>query len=289
MTRKRKWMLGVGLAAASGLAAIGLYAATHLTESKAIYAARQLRHAATDDDRAKAANDLAALGEPGLKRLVGFATSDDDAQRAAAVGAIEQSLGEIQSGDPRAGTIGSQLLDRFGGCDEKGKRAILALLPSVLAKAGATHAAKCQEAASVGLRMSDPAGRVLAIRLAIHPEVNLRREVVPLLAAAEPEVRRAALFAVATSSERELVSDEELFRWLHDPDEGVRRVCLDALVARERTDAEIMLGRRLTSPDPGERLKLILDLRYDDDVADPEPWLERLSRDDEPAVRAAAA
>ena len=31
------------------------------------------------------------------------------------------------------------------------------------------------------------------------------------------------------------------------------------------------------------------DLRYDDDVADPEPWLERLSRDPEPAVRAGAA
>src|SRR5205085_5919253 len=45
----------------------------------------------------------------------------------------------------------------------------------------------------------------------------------------------------------------------------------------------------LTHADPGERLKLLLDLRYDDDVADPEPWLERLSRDPEPAVRAGAA
>ena len=42
-------------------------------------------------------------------------------------------------------------------------------------------------------------------------------------------------------------------------------------------------------PEPGERLKLLLDLRYDDDVADPEPWLERLARDPEPAVRAGAA
>ena len=61
------------------------------------------------------------------------------------------------------------------------------------------------------------------------------------------------------------------------------------LVGRERSDAEIALGRRLTNPDPTERLKLLLDLRYDDDVADPEPWLERLSRDPEPAVRAGAA
>ena len=69
----------------------------------------------------------------------------------------------------------------------------------------------------------------------------------------------------------------------------MRKACRDALVARDRSDAEIALGRRLTHPDPTERLKLLLDLRYDDDVADPEPWLERLSRDSEPAVRAGAA
>jgi hypothetical protein len=66
-------------------------------------------------------------------------------------------------------------------------------------------------------------------------------------------------------------------------------VCHDVLVGRDRSDAEIALGRRLAHADPGERLKLLLDLRYDDDVADPEPWLERLARDPEPAVRAGAA
>jgi len=34
---------------------------------------------------------------------------------------------------------------------------------------------------------------------------------------------------------------------------------------------------------------LLLDLRHDDDVADPEPWLERLGRDPDPGVRAGAA
>ena len=32
-------------------------------------------------------------------------------------------------------------------------------------------------------------------------------------------------------------ADEDLFRWLHDPDESVRKVCHDALVSRDRTEA----------------------------------------------------
>jgi HEAT repeat protein len=120
--------------------------------------------------------------------------------------------------------------------------------------------------------------------------VKMRTEVVPLLGDPEAEVRRAALVAVATAGEGEpLVADEDLFRWLHDPDEGVRKVCHGALVSRDRTEAEIGLGRRLTNPDARERLKLLPDLRFADEVADPEPWLERLSRDIEPAVRAGAA
>ena len=66
----------------------------------------------------------------------------------------------------------------------------------------------------------------------------------------------------------------------------MRAICHDVLVSHERTEAEISLGRRLTNPDPGERLKLLLDLRYNELLRDPEPWLERLGRDIEPAVRA---
>jgi hypothetical protein len=139
------------------------------------------------------------------------------------------------------------------------------------------------------LSLPDSAARVVAIRLALHPEVKLRTEVVRLLADTEAEVRRAALVAVATTADGEvLVPDEDLFRWLHDPDESVRKLCRDALVSRDRTETEIRFGGRLTDPDALERLKLLLDLRYDDELSDPEPWLERLSRDIEPAVRAGA-
>jgi hypothetical protein len=118
----------------------------------------------------------------------------------------------------------------------------------------------------------------------------MRRETIQLLADPAAEVRAAALVATAMPGDgAPLVSDEDLFRWLHDPDDGVRTICRDALVNRDRTEVEIALGRRLTNPDPRERLMLLIDLRYGNELADPEPWLERLSRDIEPAVRAGAA
>jgi hypothetical protein len=290
VTRKRKWVLRLGLVAVVLVVGGGVWAATHLAELKAAYAARQLRHADTDEDRAKAADRLAALGDPGSTRLVGFVRSGEESQRVAAVAALDRLLAVLPAGDARAVAVGAQLHEAFPACDASGRRAILGLLPTVLAKTGGTHAARCREAVAVGLKLPDATARVLTIRLAMHPDVRMRADLVPLLSAPEPEVRRAALFAIADATEGEqLIGDEELFRWLHDPDEGVRAVCRDALVSRDRTEAEIGLGRRLVAPDPGERLKLLLDLRYDDDVADPEPWLERLSRDPEPAVRAGAA
>jgi hypothetical protein len=290
VTAKRKWVLRVGLLAVVLAAGAGTWAALHLDEVKAMYAARQLRHATTDDDRAKAADRLAALGDPGLERLVGFVRSGDDPARSAATAALDRHLDSLPEGDPRAAALGGRVLDALPACDAGGRRAVLELVPVILKKTGSAHAARCRDAVAAGLKMPDPAARVTAARLALLTDVNLRAEVLPLLSAPEPEVRQAALFAAACSPEGgQVIGDEELFRWLHDPDAGVRKVCRDALVSRDRSESEISLGGRLTHPDPLERLKLLMDLRYDDEVPDPDPWLERLGRDPEPAVRAGAA
>jgi HEAT repeat protein len=284
VTRKRKWLLAVVLA----LAVVGTWAVLNATALRAKYAAHQLRTATTDDDRAKAAERLLTLGDHGLAKLIEFVRGGDDASRAAATSALDRHLAALD--DPRAVTVAGHLLAAFDGCDAAGRRALLELLPTVLKRTGDVHATRCREAVAAGLRMPDPAARVLAVRLALHPDVKMRTDLLPLLGDPEAEVRRAALFAVASATDGEVViADEDLFRWLHDPDDGVRKVCRDALVNRERTEGEIALGRRLTDPDANERLKLLLDLRYPNDVADPEPWLERLSRDVEPAVRAGAA
>lgn len=290
MTAKRKWVLRVGLATGLVLAGVGTWAALHLAELKAGFAARQVRGASTPEERARAAEKLATLGEPGVAELVKLVRTGEDANRVAAAGALEHFFDGLPDGEQRAVTVAGQLLDAFPTCEPGGQRAILGLLPAILKKTGNAHANRCKAAVATGLQMPDPTARVLAVRLALHPEVKMRPNLLPLLSAREAEVRQAALFAAAVGGDGEqVIGDEDLFRWLHDPDEGVRKVCRDALVGRDRTEVEISLGRRLSDPDPLERLKLLLDLRYDDDVADPDPWLERLSRDAEPAVRAGAA
>jgi len=289
VTRK-KWMLRVGLLAILALAAAGAWAAVNVTALQARYAARQLRHATTDDDRARVADRLMGFGDHGLAQLIEFVRAGDDSCRAAAIGAIDRHLATLPDGDPRAVLVSGHLLDAFGGSNEAGRRTILELLPTLLKRTDSAIATRCRETILAGLQLPDPAARVLAVRLALHPDLKMRADLLPLLSDPEAEVRRAALVAVAAPTDSDpLIADEELFRWLHDPDASVRKLCRDALVSRERTEVEIALGQRLTDPDSSERLKLLLDLRYDNDLADPEPWLERLSRDIEPAVRAGAA
>ncbi|MBM3983456.1 MAG: hypothetical protein FJ304_24945, partial [Planctomycetes bacterium] len=286
-----KWKLRAAGLLLAGLVAGGTWAALNAPALRAKYAARQLASATTDEERARHAAALLGHGEPGVRKLVECAATGADPARAAAVAALDGHLAALPEGDARAVTIAGIVLDAFPGAPDAGKAALVRLVPNILKRTGTTHTQRCRAAAAEALKLSDLDARLVAARVALHPEVRLRAELVPLLAAPEPALRGAALFALAAAGEpgEQGLSDEELFRWLHDADASVRKVCYDALLGRDRTDPEIALGRRLTHADPGERLKLLLDLRYDHDVHDPEPWLERLSRDPEPAVRAGAA
>lgn len=289
MTPGKKWMSRVAAGLAIAVVAGGTWAGLNASALRARYAAQKLAAAATDDERAQWADRLVGYGAPGFDRLIACVSSGDAPARAAAAGALDRHLSALPDGDPRAVTICGSVLAAFPAASGPGREAILGLVPTILGRTGGTYADRCRAVAAEGLTMPDLGARLAAVRLAMHPEIRLRAEVVPLLAAPEPALRGASLFAVAGSGDGEQVlGDDELFKWLHDPDAGVRKVCHDALVTRDRSDAEIALGRRFTHADPAERLKLLLDLRYDNDVADPEPWLERLSRDPEPAVRAGA-
>jgi HEAT repeat protein len=286
---KRKWLIRSGAGIVFILAAIGFWAGMNISLLKARYAGHQLRSATTDEERTKAADQLASLGAPGLAKLVEFIQSGDDSCRTAAGGSLDRYLAALPDSDRRAVLVAGQVLDTFPHSDDACRKAVLGLLPNILKRTGNTYATKCREAIAAGLKMPDPDSRVLSIRMALHPDVKMRSELLHLLTDPEPRVRGAALFGVASVTDGEqVIADEELFRWLHDPDEGVRKVCYDALVSRDRSETEISLARRLSNPDPSERLKLLFDLRYEDDISDPEPWLERLSRDQEPAIRAGA-
>lgn len=286
--RKLLTRAGAALAVVAGLA--GTWAAVNRTALEAAYAARQLRAASADDARTRAADKLAGLGDHGLARLVELVRAGDEPCRTAAAAAIDRRLAGFPAGDPWAAAAAGRLFGAAANAGPDGRRAVLELLPALLKAASPGSAAGARAAVGGGLASADAPTRVLAVRLALHPDLGMRRDVVPLLGDPEPSVRRAALAAVATGDAGEpLLTDEDLFRWLHDADDGVRKVCHSALTGRGRTETEIAFGRRLTHPDPRERLALLLDLRYDQELADPGPWLERLGRDAEPAVRAGAA
>jgi hypothetical protein len=84
-----------------------------------------------------------------------------------------------------------------------------------------------------------------------------------------------------------VVRDDELLRCLHDPDPEVREMGELALRSRGRSPRDIRLGRRYTAPDPVERQKLLIDLA-DEEELDVAVWLDRLTADSDPAVRAGA-
>jgi HEAT repeat protein len=286
---KRKWVIRAAFWSFLVLAALGCWAGTNVSLIKVRYAAYQLRNASTDEERVRAGNQLVSLGTPGLIKLMDVIQSGDDSCRSAARDALNRHLADMPDGDRRAVLVAGQILDAFSKSAEAGRTAILDLMPNILKRTGNTYALKCRDAIAAGLKSSNIDTRILAIRLALHPDLKMRGELLSLLNDLEPRIRGAALFGVATASDTEqLLGDEELFRWLHDPDEGVRKVCYNVLVSRDRSETEISLARRLSDPDPRERLKLLYDLRYEEDVVDPEPWLERLSRDREPALRAGA-
>jgi hypothetical protein len=285
-----RWARRVLLGLALAVAGAGAWAVVNRAGLEAHYAARQLARATTDEDRARWAARLVALGDAGRSALVAGVTTGEPAVRAAVVAVVEKALGEAPEGDVSAAALADALLNQFPNCDAGGQEAVVTLLPGLMKRCGPAGGIKCRAVAEAGLKHPSPAARVAAVRAAMNPVLKLRAAVVPLLTAPEAEVRRAALFATGPATDDEpVVGDEDLFRWLHDPDEGVRRVCQDALASRGRTDVDVRLGRRLTHPDPAERLDLLLDLRADDEIADPEPWLERLARDTDSGVRAGAA
>ncbi|HEY2911288.1 MAG TPA: hypothetical protein VGI99_13645, partial [Gemmataceae bacterium] len=277
---------------AAGLAVVlliaGVWTGTHWSALRIRYAANRLESAASEDERTRWADSLAARGDEGTDRLLALLRTNDASVRASVAAALERHLQGMTANDPRGAVLGEKLLDQFANGSGDSCESLVGTLPRILDDCGALHREKCRNAVATALKLPSVAGRLAAIRAAMNPEVDLRGAIVPLLDAAEPEVRRAALFAVGPATDAAtVIGDEELFRWLHDADGGVRALCREALLSRGRTETEIGLGRRLADPEPGERLKLLLDLRYDD-LADPEPWLERLSRDANPGVRAGA-
>lgn len=275
--RGRVWAKRVALGVALVLLVGGGTAALNWTSLNARYAGHKFRSATTTDDRTHWATQLLALGE--VQPLIEPFRSDD----AAACEAVIAALRSHPTEHARA------FLEGFGSFSDAGKLAALELVPDLAKGADAELTDRCRAAVKQGMTGS-PDTKVRAIRLALRPEIAMKAEVAPLLQDPTAPVRRAAMLAVGPFQVNgpALVSDDALFRFLHDPDSEVRDLCESALLTRGFDGEQVQLARMLADPNPAERLALARALERPD-VANPAPWLERLARDVEPSVRVAAA
>jgi hypothetical protein len=136
------------------------------------------------------------------------------------------------------------------------------------------------------LQAEAPAIRLRAVLASQNRGMDLQEPVAALLSDPAAEVRRAAIVVVGPATD--VVLDETLLPCLRDPDADVRKLAELVLTNERRLSREhLQLGRLLTDPDPGMRLRVLELLRHVHDV-DPGVWLRRLSHDPAPSVRAAA-
>jgi len=261
--------------------------AMNWTAFRAGWTAKALHTATTDEARTAAAAKLVTLGAPALPRVLDAFRSDD----AAGCQALTAAFRTAWQDNPNFAAQCRPLLEDVSSYSAAGKDAVLDLALHAVKGPDAEVAELGRQAIRVGLQASANDAAVRAVVAASLPEAGLKAEVVPLLSDTRPDVRRAALLAVGTATPGEpVVSAEELFRWLNDPDVGVRAVCESALMTHGLDGDQIAAARKLTHPDAAERLQLLLDIRGQrEGLRDPGPWLERLSRDPDPAVRAGAA
>lgn len=149
---------------------------------------------------------------------------------------------------------------------------------------------RCRDWAVAGLAATDCDTRLAAIQLALREPLrkdqSLLALLVPHLKDESAGVRKAAL--VALGHAREVLGDDDLLPLLHDHDMEVQGLCAIALRSRGLSDQQIELARLISDPRPEARLQ-VLHFLHGEAAVEPGVWLRRLSQDEAPAVRAAAA
>ncbi|MFO0968876.1 MAG: hypothetical protein U0793_25260 [Gemmataceae bacterium] len=201
--------------------------------------------------------------------------------------AIIESRGPAQRLPAEAAKLAANLLER---ADAETNTAALRLARAFLERVPPGEGSGlCRVLALKGLGAGAVGTRLAALGVVVQTpfkkDQDLLQRVVPLLKDKEARIRKAALVALA--GERDLVPDDDLILLLHDPDLGVQDVCEQALRSRGLQDSHILLARLISDDDPAARLQVLDHLHRAPDLA-PGVWLERLTRDPAPAVRAAA-
>lgn len=283
--------------------------------------------AATEQDRDERAQRVAEFGADAVPPLLDRLAREDPRVCANAVAALAPLAKRWGDGDPRTHDLARNLGERFPHMTGPGQEAALelqlVLLPrdgGALVEAAGTLLTEAAKISAAGVRLralalaerlaeaapgrwvdvhrdlvrnalasGDAPSKVRALHLALHSalrkEQEIRERSVPLLGDAAPEVRRAALLVVGMAPE--VVRDDDLLPLLHDDDDGVRRLCADALRGRGLGAAHLKLAWLVTHREPAMRLEVLQHLADAEDL-DPGVWLARLTHDPDWAVRVAA-
>jgi hypothetical protein len=238
------------------------------------------------------------LDTPDSRQLSGaladhFATSNAVGQREALL--VWRALVSKQTGEAAPDWLTDQVTRALSlsaqNDSEETRPAALALAALLLQRdepAQGLLVDACRQLVAAGLKDHRAECRLDAVRLAAAPGVAQLELVRALLANpyAEPaaEVRATALLAL--NRQEELFSTDEVLPYLHDVDPEVRGVAEQTLKARGLSPAHLDLARQMTDPQPHVRAR-VPGLVHDFPDLDTKLWLERLSRDGSPAVRAA--
>lgn len=265
------------------LIAIGL-GVTYRAELSARYVGYQLQGVTDPDARTLLADDLVSRCPAAAGVVADLLETGSPAVRLAIIDAVGQKTMK----EPCFVSAAAAVLNAVPHLNDDAVEAALAITPStVLEPALAGQTKEAVTAAFAG----SSAARAAACRVATRPGIDLAESVVPLLADPDATVRKAAVLAIGPAGNGSpVVSEEELFKLLSDPSMAVRQVAAASLGMRGLDPQQIELGRKLTHPDARERMALLLELKFAGDaIKDPGPWLIRLSKDPDPAVRAGAA
>ncbi len=200
----------------------------------------------------------------------------------------------IESPDAQAG-VGQVLqgMMQVSISSSEQKLAVLELMALILGQDTTTNSEIIRHAKNMvnsGLRDSEATVRLAAIRLAVNPAMQLHEQIVPLLSkgSMDPsgDVRQLALLAVGEY--QKLISTDEVCLLLMDDEEEVRQTAERVLKLRGLSPMHIKMAKLVNDPMPASRAEVPALVLGSSDL-DSYLWMERLTRDPDPAVRAATA
>ncbi len=249
----------------------------------------QAMEGSNGEEQRKWARELLELNEPGLSALVSSLKKADNERARSIRTVLEELIQNKATPIEIRRYLGNQLLENFEDAGTLGQCAALQLMTPLLDTTQGDFTTALRLKIGILLKSTEDEIRVQAIGIALRPEINLLSEVLPNLHHPSARVRQGALLALGPQRDgvESLLTDDDLLRFLHDSDPEVREICKMSLKSRGASDLQISLGKQWTHPQPGERLKVLVQFPHDDDFS-LAPWLERLLHDPDPAMRAGA-